>query len=138
MIIDAKDLIIGRLGTVVAKKALLGERIDIINSGEAVITGSKKDILEKYKARRDRGEPQSGPFLPLQEDRFLKRTIRGMLPYKQEKGLSAFKRIKCYKGVPESLKEQKAESIERAHIKKVPNLKYMKIKELCKILGNNS
>ena len=30
MIIDAKDLIVGRLGTFVAKQALLGEKIDII------------------------------------------------------------------------------------------------------------
>jgi len=135
MIIDAKDLIMGRLSTVVAKKALLGENVDVINSEEAVITGKKKDIMAKYFQRQQRGQPRWGPFQPLQEDRFLRRVIRSMLPYKQEKGLSAFKRIKCHIGVPENLKEKKAETIEAAHLKKVKHLKFMKVKEICRLLG---
>lgn len=137
MIIDANNLIIGRLGTVVAKKALLGEKIDIINAEEAVITGSRKNVLAKYIQRKRRGDPMSGPFHHLQEDRFLKRTIRGMLPHKQEKGKTAYKRIRCYIGVPESLKEQKAESIKEAHIAKVPNTRYVKVKEVCKLMGKS-
>ena len=137
MIIDAKDLIVGRLGTVVAKKALLGESIDIVNTEEAVMTGNKKEILERYHHKRERGQPRWGPFILRQEDRFVKRIIRGMLPYKQEKGDSAFKRIKCHIGVPEDLKEKKVETIKEAHIGKVPNLKYIKIKDICKELGKN-
>ena len=50
MIIDAKDLIAGRIATVEAKKALLGEEVSIVNAELAVITGRKKNIMEKYKA----------------------------------------------------------------------------------------
>ena len=138
MIIDAKDLILGRVSTVAAKKALLGESIHIINVEEIVITGSKNEIVAKYKHRKDRGQPITGPFISTKEDRFVKRAIRGMLPYKQPKGLSAFKRIRCHIGVPEALKEKKSESLKMAHISKMPNLKFMKVKELCRLLGRNS
>ena len=37
MIIDAKNLVLGRMATVVAKEALLGEKIDIINCEKAVV-----------------------------------------------------------------------------------------------------
>ena len=55
MIIDASDMILGRLATYVAKKALLGEKVDIVNCEKAVITGNKKSIFEKYKQRNERG-----------------------------------------------------------------------------------
>ena len=133
MIIDATDLIIGRMATVVAKKALLGEKVDIINCEKALISGSKKDVLAKFKARRERGQPTKGPFIPRRPDMLVKRTIRGMLPYKQEKGLKAFKRIKCYLGVPEGM--EKAETIKEAHISKLPTLKYITIGTLSRELG---
>ncbi|MFH1592743.1 MAG: 50S ribosomal protein L13 [Candidatus Woesearchaeota archaeon] len=134
MIIDANNLIAGRLGTVAAKRALLGEEVFIVNSEKAVITGSKKIILGKYADQSKRGEPFHGPFLPKTPDRFLKRLIRGMLPYKQFKGLSAFKRIKCYSGVPEGFKDKKLETIEKANVLKMQNLKYISVGMLCKLL----
>lgn len=135
MLIDANDLIVGRLGAFVAKKALLGESIDIINAEQAVITGDKNDVIGHYKHERERGHPYKGPYLPLREDRLVKRMIRGMLPYKQERGASAFKRIRCYIGTPESLKGKKPESVINAHVSKMTNVKYIKIKELCHLLG---
>ena len=68
-------------------------------------------------------------------DRFVKRAIRGMLPYKKERGRSAFKNIKCHLGVPEDLKDKKLDTIKEANIDKVPNLKYIKVKDVCKHIG---
>lgn len=135
MIIDAKELILGRMAAKVAKKALEGETIDIINAEQAVITGGKSDILAEYKHRQQRGQPKTGPFFFTKENLFVKRAIRGMLPYKKEKGRSAFKRIKCYVGVPPEFKDKKAETVEGAHISKVQMLKYISVKELCYLLG---
>jgi len=45
MIIDATNLILGRLGTYVAKKALLGNKIDIVNCENSVVTGNRKRIF---------------------------------------------------------------------------------------------
>jgi len=135
MIIDARNLILGRMATVVAKKALLGEKVDIINADLSVISGDKKWILAHYVQKRDRGIPLKGPYMHKLPDRFVRRTIRGMLPYKQEKGKKAYGNIKCYIGVPTILKDQKAETIESAKLTKLPNLKFIKVGELCKLLG---
>ena len=135
MIIDANNLILGRLGTYVAKKALLGEDIDIVNCENSVITGDRKKIFEKYDNFLKRGIPAKGPFIRRMPERFVKRAIRGMLPYKKERGRSAFKNIKCHLGVPEDLKDNKLDTIKEANIDKVPNLKYIKVKDVCKHIG---
>lgn len=135
MIIDGNNLILGRLGSFVAKKALLGEKISIINCENIVITGKKKFIFKKYKKRLARGIPSKGPFLHKNPDRFVKRALRGMLPYKKEKGKKAFTNIKCYTGIPEKLSNEKYEIIKTANIKKVPSLDYAKVKDICKEIG---
>lgn len=134
MIVDATNLILGRMATVVAKKALLGEKIDIINCENTVISGNRDQILERYKHRRERGIPSKGPFFPRTPERLVKRTIRGMLPYKQSKGDLAFKRIKCHIGVPEEMKNEKPQKIEKAEVEKLPNYKYITVKEVCRSL----
>ncbi len=135
MIIDANNLILGRLGTYAAKKALLGEKIDIVNCESCVITGKKKKIFDNYDKKLKRGIPSKGPFTRRMPHRFVKRVIRGMLPYKKERGRIAFKNIKCHIGVPENLKNQKFEIIKEANIEKVPNLNYVKIKDVCMHIG---
>jgi large subunit ribosomal protein L13 len=133
MIIDATNLIVGRLGTAVAKKAILGETVDIVNCEKAVITGRKEIILGKYKAQSDRGGPMAGPFLPKQADRFLKRAIRGMISYKNARGSAAFKRIKCYKGLPPEFEGKETETLENAQLpKKITN--YLTVNELTNLL----
>ena len=82
MIIDATNLILGRMAAFAAKKALLGEKVDIINCEKAVVSGSKRDVLARYKQKRERTTIK-GPFFPKVADRFVRRTVRGMLPYKQ-------------------------------------------------------
>ena len=135
MIIDAKDLIVGRIGTFVAKKALLGEKIDIVNAELAVMSGKKVQILANYKQKIDRGVPSKGPHFWRVPDRFLKRLIRNMLPYKQERGRTAFKNIMCWRGVPEQFKGKEFLTIENAKVSKLPNYNYIAIKEIVAHLG---
>ncbi|MFH0868111.1 MAG: 50S ribosomal protein L13, partial [Candidatus Woesearchaeota archaeon] len=61
--------------------------------------------------------------------------IRGMLPYKKERGRTAFKNIKCYIGIPEDFKNQKMDTIKNANVEKVPNLKFVKVKDICIHIG---
>ena len=137
MIINGDGLIVGRVGTVAAKKALLGEKIDIVNCENMVLTGKKKFILAYQLNKFKRGIPTKGPFVPRMPDRFVRRMIRGMLPYKQERGREAFKNIMCYIGVPEEFKDKKMETIKEAHVSKTKNLNYMKIGEIVKLIGGN-
>ena len=134
MIINGKDLILGRASAFIAKKTLLGEKVDLINCEEMVITGNRKNIIAKYKRKKTMGVPSKGPFQPRNPDMFVKKVIRGMLPYKQSKGREALKRIKCHIGSPKDIKGE-SKTIKQASINKVPNYKYIQIKEVCKELG---
>ena len=134
MIIDANNLILGRLGTFVAKKALLGEKIDIVNCENCVVTGNRKNIFEEYDRSLHRGAPATGPFTYRRPDRFVKRTIRGMLPFKRARGREAFKNIKCHIGVPEELKNEKPVRVESAGSERL-GADYLKVKEICRAIG---
>ena len=135
MIINASDMILGRLASYVAKKALLGEKVDIVNCEKAVLTGNRKSVLADYKRRNERGSrPTKGPFMPKMPDRFVRRCIRGMLPYKQEKGIKAFKRVMCYIEIPDEFKDKQIETIDDFNVSKVPSLKYVYIGEICKLM----
>ena len=135
MIIDAKDAILGRLSTYVAKQALLGNKVDIINCEESVVSGRKDTILENYIRRIDRKAPGKGPFLYRRPDMFVKRTIRGMLPFKRARGRDVFKNIKCHVGVPENLRSESALTIEDASIEKLNSADYLKVKDICRAIG---
>jgi len=137
MNIDATDLILGRLASFVAKKALLGEKINIINCENAVITGRREDIIERYQARVKRGTPFKGPYFPRWPDRLLKRTIRNMLSYKQERGRKALKGIMCYLGVPESLKNQDILTFKEFNINKSKTPKFIYLRDIAKSFGKN-
>lgn len=134
MILDATNLILGRLASYAAKKALLGEKVDVVNCEKAVVSGRKKRTIKKYLHIQSRGT-HKGPFLPKKPNLFVRRAIRGMLPYKKGRGEDAFSRIKCYIGVPEELKDKKAETIKNAAVSKLPKLYYITVNEICKELG---
>lgn len=135
MIINAENLVVGRIATISAKKALNGEKIDIVNCEKAILTGSRANIFAKYRRKISLGVPLKGPYFPRRADMMVRRIIRGMLPYKNERGRNAFKRIMCYIGVPDKLKDQKMETIEDANVKKLTNLKYVTIKEVSEHIG---
>ena len=135
MIIDGTNLILGRLASFAAKQALLGEKVDIVNCENVVISGRKKAILNEIKVTFARGEFLKGPFPSRRADRYVRRTVRGMLPYNQFKGKSAFKRVMCYRGIPENLKSQKIETIERFNIAKTRSLNFINLKRVEKFLG---
>ena len=135
MIINAKNLLLGRFATVAAKKALLGEKVVIINCEEAIISGKKNEVLKRYKARVARGIPLKGPYHHRRSDMLVRRAVRGMIPWKRDKGREAYKRIMCYVGTPKDYENKKYENIKGANYNKLPTLKSLKVKELCKLLG---
>lgn len=105
LIIDASNALLGRLASYAAKQVLLGRDVIIFNCEKAVISGSSAFIKENYRVRRARGGSSlKGPNFPRSPERIVKRTIRGMLPYQQARGLAAFKRVRCYNEVPEAYK----------------------------------
>jgi len=135
MIIDAKNAILGRLSTYVAKHLLLGNKIEVVNCEEALVSGTKSDILNNYIRRIDRKAPGKGPYLYRRPDMFVRRTIRGMLPFKRARGREAFKNIKCHLGIPENLKNEKAFAFEDASVNRLKSSDYLKVKDICNAIG---
>ena len=135
MIIDAKDAILGRLSSYVAKQLLLGSKVDVINCEECVISGRKHAILNEYIRRLHRKAPTKAPYFYRRPDMFVKRTIRGMIPFKRARGRDAFKNVKCHIGVPENLRNEKALSVESAGAEKLHSADYLKVKDICKATG---
>ncbi len=129
-VIDANGLVLGRAASIIAKKLLLGERVIVINAEKSVITGSKERILERFGAKRERGDPIKGPFYPLRPDRVFRRVVRGMLPRKKARGREALRRLKVYVGNPQNLEGEKMGKTV-SEIK----CKYMRLGEVCKLLG---
>ena len=131
-IIDADGAILGRMCTHVAKRLLSGEEIAIVNSEKAIISGKKSSIKNRYKQKREVGTYRKGPFFPRMPDRFVKRTVRGMIPYQTPYGRTAFKKLKCYMGIPKEFEGKKLEKIKDAEKQPV---EYMTLEELSRSLG---
>jgi len=127
IIIDAENGSFGRIGSFAAKNALEGNEVIIVNSEKAIITGSKKNVIEKYSILRDKGgHSQKGPKIIKIPHRILKRGIRGMLPdHRRGIGKQAFLKIKCYDGIPKEFKDEKMTKMES-----IKHDKFITLKEL--------
>lgn len=136
MIIDANNMIVGRMASFAAKKALLGEKVDIINCEKAIITGNRDDVLHKYWYRaRDMGGPRKGPFIIRLPDRFVRRIVKGMLPMNKPRGREALKKVKGYIGVPEEFKDKPTVKVPGADVSKLNMLKRVNVGDICKHMG---
>ncbi len=109
-VLDATNKILGRFCSQVAKKALLGEHIVIINAKDAIISGTKRNIHEKYLAKLNIStatNPRRGPFWPRRPDTFMRNVIKKMLPRKKMRGKLTLHKIHVYiSDIPERFKER--------------------------------
>jgi len=131
---DATNQILGRMATRIAKDLLRGEEVAIVNCEKAVLSGDPKFKERFYLERRWRGDPHHGPFFPRTPQGIVRRAIRGMLPYKKERGKKAFKRLRVYVGVPEELKNKEFIRLEDADVSKL-RCKHITVEELSLALG---
>ena len=136
-IFDAEGRILGRVASESAKRLLSGEKVVILNSEKAVITGRKKQTVKKYFVRvglTEKANPDHSPYWSKRPDLLVKRVVRGMLPYRKPSGKNAYRNLRVFMGTPEEFKGKvNAES-------KSKNLKlmysgYMTVKELSSLLG---
>lgn len=135
MIIDAKNLIAGRLASKVAKFALKGEEVHVVNTELVAVSGPKVRVMKKFWQLRERGDPHHGPYYPRVAKDIFKRMVRGMLPYKQSKGREALAKVRCYHGVPKQFEGKDVQIFEDISVKKLPTGKYLTLKQVSKELG---
>lgn len=121
IVIDASNLLLGRLSSIAAKQLLLGKSVAIVNSEKAVISGSRRSILEEAKSRlrtRTLGAQSKAPKHPRRPEGIIRRAVRGMLPIDKPKGRTAYKRLRVYIDIPEDLTAQSAVSLPEAKASK--------------------
>lgn len=139
MIIDASNTILGRLAAFAAKQALLGQDVVIVNAEKAVVSGKPQVVFDRWRQRFSRGVPSKGPFIHRSPDRLVRRTVRGMIPYKTPRGREAFKRVMCYVGVPPAFEGKESEFVrlEDAVADKLPNNYFVTVAEISKRIGGH-
>lgn len=113
-LVNAEGQIVGRMCSKIAKLLLNGEEVIILNAEKAIFSGKKKSKIAEAHLFLEVGAPARGPFHYRRPDRFLRKTLRGMLPFKQPKGKAAYKRLKAYMGVPLEFKNMKMISFDDA------------------------
>lgn len=134
-VIDGTNCVLGRLASHVAKELLKGEEITIVNAEKIVVIGGPKDIMTKYKQRlglHDIAKPVKSPHYPKRPDLFVKRTIRGMIPYRTRRGRIIYRKVIAYMGTP---KEFEGKAVKIKEVKMKTDVKYLTVEKICKKLG---
>jgi large subunit ribosomal protein L13 len=132
--VNAEGLIVGRMCSKVAKRLLNGEEVTILNAEKAIYSGKKKSKIAEAKQFLEVGAPERGPFHYRRPDRMVKKTVRGMVPFKQPKGKNAFKKLKVFMGVPLEFKDQKMITFDEAKASKLRGPSFT-LAELAKEIG---
>ncbi|KUO39452.1 MAG: 50S ribosomal protein L13 [Candidatus Hadarchaeum yellowstonense] len=138
IIIDGKDLVLGRLASFAAKKLLEGEKVIVLNAEQVIISGRKEATLESYKAwleTRNIANPRKGPFHPKRPEDIVRRAVRGMLPYDKPKGMAAYRRLRVYVGVPEEFSGKEVTTVPKASLAELSSRRFIRVGELSRLLG---
>ena len=112
LVYDARDKILGRLASQVAKQLIsarkngLEQRVIIYNAEHAIVSGPRTQVLSRYDKKYKLNHARKGPFFPRMPDQILKRTVRGMLPYqKNSSGRGALRDLRVLIGQPTNISE---------------------------------
>ncbi|MCX6694786.1 MAG: 50S ribosomal protein L13 [Candidatus Altiarchaeota archaeon] len=146
ILIDVSGLVLGRVCSYAAKKALLGEDVVVINAENALVSGEKELVFRQNLKKLDiknKGNYTRGPFHQKRPDRYVRRAIRGMLPFEKMRGREAFKRVNVYIGAPAG-EIKKNHDVELSKLKKedLSGLKKtlrrsVTVGDLCKFIGGS-
>jgi len=134
LLVDAKNQILGRIASFAAKRALSGDTVIVLNAEKAVISGRRSNIVEEAKRRlrtRTLGTQTHAPVHQRRPDLYLRRVVRGMLPWKKAKGKSAFHRVRVFIGVPEEFAKKAQTKVAGADASKLLS-PFVTLEELAK------
>lgn len=137
IVIDAANCISGRICSHVSKLLLQGNRVTIVNAEKAMLSGQRYKTIQLYKEHLEINSvtnPIHGPFHPRRPDTILTKMVRGMIPKRKSSGIEAFKRLRVYIGIPESLKNSEIKYYDDSKITK-PSSYYITVGEVAKEIG---
>ena len=138
VVVDATNCIAGRMCSHVSKLLLEGNRVAIVNAEKAMLSGNNRyktiDLYKEHLEINSVTNPIHGPFHPRRPDTILTKMVRGMVPKRKSSGITAFKRLRVYIGVPEEMKTAKMESFADSKITK-PEAYYISVGDIAKQIG---
>jgi len=137
IVVDATNCIAGRMCSHVSKLLLQGNSVAIVNAEKAMLSGNRYKTIELYKEHLEINSvtnPIHGPFHPRRPDTMLSKMVRGMVPKRKPSGMTAFRRLRVYIGLPEEMKKSKMESFTDSKITK-PEAYYISVGEVAKQIG---
>ncbi|MFH1055356.1 MAG: 50S ribosomal protein L13 [Candidatus Altiarchaeota archaeon] len=140
LVIDAERQVLGRMASEAAKKALMGEEVFIVNADKAYVSGNMggvfKQNLEKLEIK-NKGNFNKGPYHPKRPDHYVRKAIRGMLPWKRTRGRDAYRRVRVYIGVPEEMFRENNLTMPKKEVPKKKLRRKVTVAEICKYIGGS-
>jgi large subunit ribosomal protein L13 len=124
------------MASILAKRLLVGETIEVVNAQKIVISGNKAQLVKEWKEFIKVGGFGKGPVHHRRPHEIVRRTVRGMLPYRIPKGAAAYKRLHVHIGVPEELEKDEKVSLPECHSSKL-NHRFVTVGELAESIGWN-
>jgi large subunit ribosomal protein L13 len=105
IIIDAENALLGRLATRVAKLAMLGFKVYVVNVEKAVISGDKKSIVDSYKlllkVKTHKNPYRHSIHRPRHPVNIFKKTVKLMMPKHSSSRFEILEQVKAYIGIPQ-------------------------------------
>ncbi|KAJ3688127.1 hypothetical protein LUZ61_017291 [Rhynchospora tenuis] len=140
IVVDARQHMLGRLASIIAKELLNGQRVVVVRCEEICMSGGlvrQKMKYLRFLRKRMNTKPSHGPIHFRAPSKILWRTIRGMIPHKTKRGAAALARLKAYEGVPPPYDKVKRMVIPDALkvLRLQPGHKYCLLGQLSKEVG---
>jgi len=144
VVVDAAGQRLGRMASKIAKMLLNGVEVTVVNAEKAVITGTKKAVLQRYLKLLQRRQLTSHKVVkvwyPRKPDRLVWYTIIRMLPRKTSRGRAAARRLKVYVGVPQQFENVEKLSFPEAALGDARSrsgrlIRYVTVRELSSLIS---
>ncbi len=135
IVVDGNGMVFGRIASKISKELLKNNEVVLINAEKILISGNPKAIVDRYTTKRalkNKSNPKKSSNFPRVPKMFVKRIIRGMLPWKRPRGKEAYRNLIVYEGIPEKI-TQAPIVFEECRPKNIS--KYITIEKICKRFG---
>ncbi|MCS7110891.1 MAG: 50S ribosomal protein L13 [Ignisphaera sp.] len=139
IVVDAENALLGRLASSVAKLLLMGFKVHVVNVEKALVSGSRKMIIESYKllfnVKTHRNPYRQSMKRPRNPIAIFKGSVRRMLPKHSWRGVTVIKNLKAYTGVPSELSRKELIRITDINAKYIRRSTVVTLSEIAKSLG---
>jgi large subunit ribosomal protein L13 len=123
-----------------AKQALMGEEVVIVNAEKAYVSGDMRTVFRENAEKleiKNKANFNRGPYHPKRPDNYVRRAIRGMLPYSRIRGREAYKRVRVYVGVPEAELKSRSITLPKKEAPKKKLRRKVTVAEICRYIGGS-